>query len=148
MGYRGPTVVVALLVVLSATDWLRRLPPGAPLVTIASRASLAPAFAAAIVSVAGPAGWEGSAVITAALFAIAAVLLISPSLDKALEALGTVAFIGLGVAFIGAGVAIIGLGLGVLRGGDTLFGVAAIGLGVFGLRHAKAFTRLWHGCGR
>jgi hypothetical protein len=136
LGYRGAAAAAAAILV--STNWLRQLPPRAPLVRMVSRALLGGAAIAAVVAAASPSR-EGLATITATALTIST-LLIASDLPQATRILGGTALIGLDVAFLhesvvilavlGFGVAFLRLGAASLRTGKILRGVAVIGLGV------------------
>jgi hypothetical protein len=147
VGYRGAAVVAAFAAILLSTNWLRQLPPGAPLARIASGALLGIAVIMVVAAVMNS-RWEGLATIVATVLTTSAVL-IQTDLDKAAGLLFGVAGIGVGVAVIGVGVAVlrhggalggvagigggvalIGVGVAVLRHGDVLGGLALIGVGL------------------
>jgi hypothetical protein len=121
VGYRGAAAAVAFAAILLSTNWLRGLPPRAPLVRMVSGALVGGAAVMVLAAVIIP-RWGALATIVATGLTTAAVL-IQTDLDKASGLL-------FGVAFIGGGVAVIGVGVAVLRGGDVLVGVAVIGGGV------------------
>lgn len=90
VGYGGAVIVAGFAAVLLAVDRVRRLPQRAPLVRIASVSSLAAAVVAMILTMLVPESWQGYAVITAVMFATAAVLIHSDP-TEALETLLSVA---------------------------------------------------------
>jgi len=145
-GWRILTVVVVVAAVLLAADWLRRLPPGAPLVTFLSRAALGAAGLSAVAAVAAPARWQGYAAAAATMFAVGA-LTIRSYPGEASNALAGAALIGAGVGFLAegeaplgatllaAGLAGVGFGDGVdfLVEAEALLGLTVVGLGVVGV---------------
>jgi hypothetical protein len=110
IGYRGAATAAVVAAILLSTNWLRQLPPSAPLVRMVSWALLGGAVIAAVLAAVSP-RWEGSATIAATVLTTSALLI--PALDKSVGILT-------GVAFIGLGVAVIGVGVAVLRGGNVL----------------------------
>lgn len=121
VGYRGAATAAAIAAILISTNWLRQLPPRAPVTRIASRALLGGAALAAVVAAIKP-GWEGPATITATVLTTSAVL-IPAELERAVELL-------IGIALIGVGVANIGIAIAVLRNSHVLTGIANIGAGI------------------
>jgi hypothetical protein len=149
VGYRGVAAAVAAGAVLTATSWLRRLPPRAPLVRYVVRILLVLCLAGAVVAAIGPTSWAAPLTLTTAALTAAAVL-ISNDAGAARTLLFGLALIGAGVALVGlavrldlvrgdalagitgvgAGMALIGLGVTVLVGDRVLFEMARVGTGV------------------
>ncbi|MFI6226014.1 hypothetical protein ACIBCR_01700 [Micromonospora echinospora] len=104
VGYRGVAAAAVAGAVLTATSWLRGLPPRAPLARYTVRALLALSLAGAVTAAFGPLSWTAPATLAAAVLATAAVLVLNNA-EKAHTLLASVALVGLGVALIGFGIA-------------------------------------------
>ncbi|SCL44525.1 hypothetical protein GA0070606_0331 [Micromonospora citrea] len=131
VGYRGVAVTLAVGAVLAAANWVRGLPPRAPLVRYALRVLLALALVAAVVAMTTPRGFAGPAVLLSAGLVAAAVVI-----PADLVVAGLLAFL---TAFAGLGLAFVDVGLAEMRDGDASFGAALVAAGVLlGLQVLRA----------
>jgi len=127
-GYRGVAVTAALAALLTASSWLRTLPPRAPIVRHSTRLLLAVGLVMAAIAAAGPQRLAPFAVLAAAV-SVAGAISIRVGSRQVVRILIGAAFVGAGVGAVGAGAAALvdrDWPLGAAIGG---FGVAAVGAG-------------------
>lgn len=130
-GYRGATIAIVLAGIFSGIVSLRQLPPGAPLVRMASGLVVVLSIACMFVAVLGPRAWATPALLaTAALIVIA--VLVQVNAWTGVRLLSGVAAIGLGTVFLGKGIeefderwvrALLAIGIGL---GVSIYGIGRL----------------------
>jgi len=140
-GYRGVAGAATFAALLVAASRLRRFPKRAPAVRYGIRALLALSLFASFFAVMGPASLAPYAVLAAAGFTVAAVMIPSNSPD-AFRILTGSASVALGVASVSFGFLIMGEGLHFFGGATSFSGVALFCYGIGNLLNDDRVCRV------
>ncbi|MFY1689107.1 hypothetical protein [Plantactinospora sp. WMMB782] len=163
LGPRVLAITAAGTAVVMVTNWLRGLPPRAPVVLYSIPILLCLAATSVLLTLILSGAWAGVAILTSVGFMAGAILLAS-AVDVAVQILTAAASLGLGTAVVAGALATLqptwgsiafscyisffGLllmlaGLRILRGRGTMRGTQIVGIGVIGL--GGAIAGLLHG---